>query len=89
MLNLIKKIKNLIIDEKNVSVHTMTNYNQNPLHLACQKGYSLIINYLIEKGCDQTLIDNYGNISLLKIEKWEPIGIQIHQVISFINKIAF
>ena len=35
------------------------------------------------------LIDNYGNISLLNIEKWEPIGIQIHQVISFINKIAF
>jgi hypothetical protein len=56
-LYVIKKL----IDEKNVSIHTMTNYNQNPLHLACQKGYSTIISYLIEKGCDQTLIDNYGN----------------------------
>lgn len=50
-----------LVDEKNVSIHTMTNYNKNPLHLACEKGYSLIISYLIEKDCDQTLIDNYGN----------------------------
>jgi hypothetical protein len=50
-----------LVSDKNVSLHTMTNYNQNPLHLACQKGYSIIINYLIDKGCDQTLIDNYGN----------------------------
>jgi hypothetical protein len=50
-----------LVDEKNVSTHTMTNYNKNPLHLACEKGYSLIISYLIEKDCDQTLIDNYGN----------------------------
>lgn len=50
-----------LIDEKNVSMHTMTNYNKNPLHLACEKGHSLIISYLIEKDCDQTLIDNYGN----------------------------
>ena len=53
-----------LIDDKNVSMNTMTKYNQNPLHLACQKGYSLIISYLIDKGCDQTLIDNYGNTSI-------------------------
>lgn len=50
-----------LIDNKNVSINAMTEYNQNPLHLACEKGLSLIIEYLIEKGCDQTLIDNYGN----------------------------
>jgi len=50
-----------LISKKNVSLHTMTNYNQNPLHFACQKGYSLIIHYMIDKECDQTLIDNYGN----------------------------
>jgi hypothetical protein len=50
-----------LVSDKNVSLHTMTNYNQNPLHLACQKGYSTIINYLIKNNCDQTLIDNYGN----------------------------
>ena len=50
-----------LVSDKNVSLHTMTNYNQNPLHLACQKGYSLIIRYMFDKGCDQTLIDNYGN----------------------------
>lgn len=53
-------IQNLV-NNKNVSIHTMTNLNQNPLHLACQKGYVSIIEYLIEKGCDQNLIDNYGN----------------------------
>jgi len=50
-----------LVSDKNVSLHTMTNYNQNPLHLACQKGYSLIINYMINNDCDQTLVDNYGN----------------------------
>ena len=50
-----------LISDKNVSLNTMTNYNQNPLHLACQKGYCLIIDYMIKNGCDQTLIDNYGN----------------------------
>lgn len=50
-----------LIDKKNVSVHTMNNFNQNPLHLACQNGYNLIITNLINRGCDQTLVDNYGN----------------------------
>jgi hypothetical protein len=50
-----------LIDNKNVSLHTMNNLDQNPLHLACQKGYTLIITYLIENGCDQELIDTYGN----------------------------
>lgn len=56
-LDIIQKLSSV----KNVSLNTMTNYNQNPLHLACQKGYGLIITYLIEKKCDQTLVDNYGN----------------------------
>lgn len=47
--------------DKNVSIHTMNNLDQNPLHLACQKGYSLIISYMIENGCNQELIDTYGN----------------------------
>lgn len=50
-----------LVSDKNVSLHTMTNYNQNPLHLACQKGYTTIIDYMIKNNCDQTLIDNYGN----------------------------
>lgn len=53
-----------LVGEKNVSLHTMTNYNQNGLHIACQKGYVLIIDYMIKNNCDQTLIDNYGNTSL-------------------------
>jgi hypothetical protein len=56
-LQIIKKL----VSEKNVSINTMTNYNQNALHLACQNGYNLIIDYLIEKNCNQSLIDNYGN----------------------------
>lgn len=56
-LEIIKKL----VSDKNVSLHAMTNYNQNPLHLACQKGYGLIISYLIDNGSEQTLIDNYGN----------------------------
>lgn len=52
-------IKKLVI-EKNVSLHTMSNYNQNPLHFACQNGYKKIIEYMIKNNCDQTLIDNYG-----------------------------
>ena len=62
--NKLEIIKTLV-SKKNVSIHTMTNYNQNPLHLACQKGYVSIINYMIGDTdnikCDQTLIDNYGN----------------------------
>jgi len=50
-----------LVSDKNVSLHTMTNYNQNPLHFACQKGYTSIIDYMIKNNCDQTLIDNYGN----------------------------
>ena len=50
-----------LVSDKNVSMHTMTNYNQNPLHFACQKGYNTIIDYMIKNNCDQTLIDNYGN----------------------------
>jgi len=56
-LSIIRKL----VDNKNVSLHTMNNLDQNPLHLACQKGYSLIISYMIENGCDQELIDTYGN----------------------------
>lgn len=56
-LSIIRKL----VDNKNVSIHTMNNLDQNPLHLACQKGYSLIISYMIENGCDQELIDTYGN----------------------------
>lgn len=50
-----------LIDNKNVSIHTMNNIDQNPLHLACQKGYTSIISHLIENNCDQELIDTYGN----------------------------
>ena len=52
-------IQNLM--DKNVSINSMTQLNQNPLHLACQKGYVTIIEYLISNKCDQYLIDNYGN----------------------------
>jgi hypothetical protein len=47
--------------DKNVSLNSMTQLNQNPLHLACQKGYPSIIIYLLTNGCDQKLNDNNGN----------------------------
>ena len=55
-LQIIKKL-----NHKNVSLNSMTHLNQNPLHLACQKGYSDIIKYLIDNYCNQKLIDNDGN----------------------------
>lgn len=55
-LNVIKKLIN-----KNVSLNAITLYNQNVLHLACEKGYNSIIEYLLKKNCNQYLIDNYGN----------------------------
>ncbi len=33
------------------------------------------------------LLDNFGTIFLMKIEKWDPIGIQMHQVIFVFNKL--
>jgi len=47
--------------DKNVSLNSMTQLNQNPLHLACQRGYGLIITYLLANGCEQKLNDNNGN----------------------------
>jgi len=55
-LDIIKKLVN-----KNVSFNSMNQLNQNSLHIACLKGYINIIKYLIDQGCDQTLIDNNGN----------------------------
>lgn len=52
-------IKSLV--DKNVSLNSMNQYNQNALHLACQKGYVEIIDYLLKNNCEQNLIDNYGN----------------------------
>lgn len=50
--------------DKNVSINSMTNLNQNVLHIACQKGYINIIIYLLSNGCDQKLHDNNGNTPL-------------------------
>ena len=41
-------------------------------------------NYLFVKflpdGKHLFLVDNYGTFFLMKVEKWEPIAIQLHQV---------
>ena len=50
-----------MLNDKNVSINSMDQLNQNPLHLACQKGYVSIIIYLLSNGCDQKLNDNNGN----------------------------
>lgn len=34
------------------------------------------------------LLDNFGTFFLVKIEKWDPISIQLHQV-NLQNKISF
>ena len=57
--NKLQIIKMLV--NKNVSINSMTQLNQNPLHLASQKGYINIIIYLLSNGCDQRLNDNNGN----------------------------
>ena len=54
------QIIRMLVD-KNVSLNSMTQLNQNPLHLACQKGYVSIIIYLLSNGCEQKLNDNIGN----------------------------
>ena len=55
----IEIIKELII--KNVSLNSINEFNQNALHLASQKGYLKIIEFLINSKCDTNLIDNNGN----------------------------
>lgn len=50
-----------ILNDKNVSLNSMNQLNQNPLHIACQKGYVSVIIFLLEKGCNQNLNDNDGN----------------------------
>jgi hypothetical protein len=57
--NKLKIIK--MLADKNVSLNSMTQLNQNALHLACQKGYVSIIIYLLTSGCNQKLNDNNGN----------------------------
>lgn len=58
--NNIKNIIELLV-VKNVSINTMNEFNQNILHLACKKGYFVVIDYLLELNCNRDLIDNYGN----------------------------
>lgn len=57
------KIKNVIelLVVKNVSINAMNEFNQNVLHLACKKGYFLVIDYLLSLKCNRELVDNYGN----------------------------
>jgi ankyrin repeat protein len=57
------KIKNIIelLVVKNVSINAMNEFNQNVLHLACKKGYFLVIDYLLSLKCNRELVDNYGN----------------------------
>ena len=46
---------------KNVSINSMNEYNQIPLHLAAKRGFYDIIDYLISLKSDFNKIDNYGN----------------------------
>ena len=39
----------------------MNEFNQNVLHLACKKGFFLVIDYLLSLKCNRELVDNYGN----------------------------
>ena len=57
------KIKNIIelLVVKNVSINAMNEFNQNVLHLACKKGFFLVIDYLLSLKCNRELVDNYGN----------------------------
>ncbi len=57
--NILKIIR--ILAEKNVSICTFNQYNQTPLHLASIKGFTNIMKYFIDKGCNPTNIDSYGN----------------------------
>lgn len=50
-----------LLVHKNVSINAMNIYNQTPLHLAAQKGYYDIIEYLVTLKSDFNKIDNYGN----------------------------
>lgn len=81
-LDIIKKL----VGEKNVSLHTMTNYNQNPLHLACQNGYKIIIDYMLKNNCDQTLIDNYGNAPIHYLVDKFVSECKENEFYSYINK---
>lgn len=56
VLNIIEKLVH-----KNVSINSMNEYNQVPLHLAAKHGYYDIIDYLISLKSDFNKIDNYGN----------------------------
>ncbi len=46
--------------EKNVPICTNNQYDQTPLHIAAQKGYISIMEYLIKNGCKTNKLDNYG-----------------------------
>lgn len=56
ILNIIEKLVH-----KNVSINSMNEYNQIPLHLAAKRGFYDIIDYLISLKSDFDKIDNYGN----------------------------
>ena len=56
ILNIIEKLVH-----KNVSINSMNEYNQIPLHLAAKRGFYDIIDYLISLKSDFNKIDNYGN----------------------------
>ncbi len=45
----------------NVSINSVDNYNQVPLHVACQKGYNSIIELFLNHKAIKDPVDNYGN----------------------------
>ncbi|AYV80103.1 MAG: hypothetical protein Gaeavirus9_13 [Gaeavirus sp.] len=61
-----QQIKTIIeqLVHKNVSINAMNEYNQTSIHLAAQRGFYDVIQYLISLHCDFNKIDNYGNAPL-------------------------
>ena len=50
----------LLIDHFDVQIEGRTNQNKTPFHLACRRGDSPTIKYLISKGCCTTVVDRDG-----------------------------
>jgi ankyrin repeat protein len=56
----IELLKALLKENENIDINISDNFGLTGFHYACNKGYTDILNLLIEKGCNINILDNDG-----------------------------